>query len=319
MASAQLASELETIIDDKTGEDLMESGDFWIDGIKVTYPCYTFCMALRKDRAFRGCKFGTTFISAGFVSIVWVYFPDEIYCRGVIGFGDIGVSATINKYYVEAESIANNKISGRHRQHNMMGREDVSKAVQLAKRHLRKKTLAEIVSNTAYKLSSNLSQAKDTKSEAEEEAMDALRKMLTRSGMLTAELANMVKTDYEFKDEHVREGIVAYMETIDEEIEVSARNIRIALVLVHPPHSPGAPHEITVQRGRTHLNLSTRVYSGDILRSLQDVMEETYTPETLPEDIAYKIATLNVLEGNDYVDGMGCRQSENIYYIAEDV
>ena len=319
MVMLQLTSEIEVPNDDVTGTGLFDDGDYWVDGVAVTERCYHFCIRLRQDRAFMGCKFGMNHVSHRPVSSMFVYFPDEIYCRGTIGYGDIGVESFINKYYVEAEGINNRKIRPNKRQYSMLGRDNITKGVKLAKQYLRKKSIEQVVDNTAYKLSQSLSAEKDCKTEAEDAAMDLLHKQLSRNGALTAELANMVRTDYEFKNEAVRESIVAYMDTIDDEIVISSRNIRIALVLVHPPHTLGASHEVTVQRGRTHLNLAKRVYAGDITRALQGSMEETYTPETLPEDIAQKLATLNVIEGHTYVEGVGCRHSENVYYIAEDV
>jgi hypothetical protein len=317
MAIQKLVSELHKFDDTKTEED---GGDYYVDGVKVTSSCYVFCHALRRDYAFKGCKFGVENGNIyGTRASVFLYFPDEIYCRGTVGYGDVGVNATINKFYVEADHIHNYKVKNNRRTHHILGSADVAKAVKLVKKHLRKLSLSKIVSLTAYKLTSALSQEKETKSEAEKHAMFNLREMLTRSGALTAELVNMVTIGYEFKDESVREAVVSYMDTIGEDIEVSSRNISIALVLVHPPHSDGADHEITVQRGEKHLNLRTRVYVSEVLLSLENAEVETYTPDTLPENIRAKISTLNILPENSYVDGIGCRQSENIYYIAEDV
>ena len=317
MAVQILVSELHTFDDVRTEED---GGDYHVDGIKVTERCYIFCEALRNDYAFKGAKFGVvngdTYVTKG---AVWLYFPDEIYCRGTVGYGDVGIRATLYKYYVEADGIRNNKVKISSRQHSMLSSENVLKAVKTAKQYLRKHTLPKIIRLTAHSLTSAMSAEKDSKTEAEEDAMTNLQKMLTRSGALTAELVNMVTSGYAFKDDSVREGIVSYMDTIGEEIEVSSRNVSIALVLVHQPHSTGAEHEITVQRGEKHLNLRKRVYVSDVLASLAEAVVERYTPATLPDDIRSKISTLNILPGNDYVDGVGCRQSENIYYIAEDV
>jgi hypothetical protein len=320
MATSFLVSGMHKFDDPVTGAHLRVQDEWHLDGQPVTQECYRFCTELRKDRAFTGCKFGIVDEqNFGVKNCMWVYFPDEIYCRGVVGFMDIGIISITRKYFVESEYIANRKVKSDRRQYNMLSSDNIDKAIKIAKQHLRKHSLQKIIGMTAYKLTSALSAEKSNKTEAEDEAMDLLRNMLSRNGVLTAELANMVKTDYEFKDEAVREGIVAYMATINEEIEVSSRNIRIALVLVHPPHIEGADHEITVQRGEQHLNLKKRVYVTEVMSSLENAQVETYTPATLPEDIATKISTLNILEGHDYVDGVGCQQSENIYYIAEDV
>jgi hypothetical protein len=295
-------------------------GEYYVDGVHVSRLCYAFCHTLRKDYAFKGCKFGIREgHDYGTKQCVFLYFPDEIYARGVVGFGDVGIRATINKFYVEADSIYNRKIGIHRRQHHMLSSEDVHKAVKTAKQRLRKLSLNKIVDLTAHKLTAALRAEKNSKTEAESEAMEVLREMLIRNGALTAELANMVKVNYEFKDESVHDAIVAYTDTINEDIEVSNRNISIALVLVHEPDGTGGGHNITVQRGEKHLNLRNRVYVTDVLSSLENAVVETYTPDTLPDAIRAKISTLNILPGNSYVDGIGCRQSDNIYYIAEDV
>jgi hypothetical protein len=324
MAHALLTSSLHKFTNPVTEEvrsktNIMENDTYTVDGMKVTKQCYWFCTELRSNRSFNGCKFGVMDGQEyGHKNGMWVYFPDEIYCRGFVGHMDVGVMATLYKYFVEAEGISNNKVKSDRRQHNILSSTTIDKAIKIAKQHLRKHDIPKIVGLTAYKLTSALSREKTCKSEAEDEAMGLLQSMLSRNGALTAELVNMVKTNYEFNDDHVKEGITAYMNTINDDIEVSSRNVRIILVLVHPPHTDGAEHEITVQRGEQHLNLAKRVYVTDVMASLKDAQVETYTPATLPEDIAHKISTLNILEGHDYVDGVGCQQSENIYYIAED-
>ena len=317
MAQSILVSELH---DFEKYPEPENAGDCYVDGIKVSPHVANFCDALRRDRAFRNCKFGVAAgQNYGSKGAVFVYFPDEMYCRGTVGHGDIGVRATIYKYFVEGEFVSNRKVRSNSRLFNVLGSNDIHKAIKLAKTHLREYSIAKIVSLSAYKLSSAMSEEKDSKTEAESSAMNNLRDMLTRSGALTAELTNMVYAGYEFKDDRVKQGIVDYMDTIDGDIEVSSRNISIAIVLVHPPHADNPDHMITVKRGTRHLNLRKRVYSGDIQRALEDAVVEKYTQHTLPDDIRGRISTLNVLEGNSYVDGVGCRQSENIYYIAEDV
>jgi len=319
MARTLLVSGIFVPTDLKTEQDA--NGDrYWVDGLRVTGNLYTFCITLRKHHAFKACLFGTHYeADAGDIhKDLWVYAPDEIFCRGKVGYGDVGVVAYITKYYVESEQICNNKVHCSRRQFNMTSSDNVDRMVVAAKRYLRPYPLTKIVDLTAYKLTTSLSQEKDSTSDEEAAAMNVMKEMLTRNGALTAELANMVKVDYKFKDNAVHDAITAYMDTIDNDIEVSARNIAIALVLVHPPHSDGAEHVITVQRGKKHLNLRNRVFVSDVERSFEDAPIERYTPSTLPDEIRQKISSLNILDVNSYVNGLGLRQSENIYYLAED-
>jgi hypothetical protein len=325
MATTLLVSDMYVPTDMKTeevisGTNIMEHDEHFVDGVRVTRQVYIFCTKLRKQHAFKQCLFGVSseWEADRVNESVWVYSPDEIFARGSVGYGDIGVTEIVRKFYVETEQIRNHKVRSHRRQYNMTSSDSVERMIVASKKHLRPYALTKIVDLTAFKLTQSLSAEKDATSEAESVAMSALEKMLTRSGALTAELANMVKVGYEFKDETVKDAMVAYMDTIDGDIKVSSRNVSIALVLVHPPHGDGAEHKITVQRGQHHLNLRKRVYESDVERAFKDAPIERYTPDTLPEDVAHKIAGLNVMTVGSYVDGTGLRQSDNIYYIAED-
>jgi hypothetical protein len=320
MAGTLLVSKMHVPTDMVSGAHLREHDVWHIDGCRVTRQLYEFCNALRKQHAFKHCLFGVNneWNAEQANESVWVYSPDEIFARGSIGHGDVGVNALLYKYYVETEQIRNYKVKINRRQYNMVSSEKVDRMIIASKKHLRPYPLEKIVNLTAYKLTTSLSQEKDATNKAEDAAMCVMQAMLSRNGVLTAELANMVKTDYVFKDESVKDAIVAYMDTIDDDIEVSSRNISIALVLVHPPHAEGADHAVTVQRGLKHLNLRSRVYTSDVENSFDGAIVERFTPDTLPDDIRQKVSSLNILDANSYVDGLGLRQSENIYYIAED-
>ena len=296
-----------------------DEGDWKVDGLQVSEELYTLCTALRKRHAFRHCLFGVPHDDRANNLNVWVYAPDELFARGVIGYGDVGIMATTYKYYVETEQLRNYKVKTGRRQHNMLCSEKLEKIITLAKQHLRPYGTERIVSLTSHNLTHSLSKEKDNVTLNESNAMSSLTEMLTRNGALTAELVNMVKADYTFKDGEVRNAIVNYMDTIDDEIEVSSRNISITLVLIHPPHASGAEHVITVQRGTSHLNLRRRLYNSDVDRAFRDSTIEKFTPTTLPDDLRQKVSSLNILDPNSYVDGLGMRQSENIYYLAEDV
>jgi len=291
-----------------------------VDGIGVSPSLFLFCTALRRQYAFRHCLFGVEgeYDAQRINGAVWVYAPDELFARGKIGFGDVGVQATLYRFYVETEQIRNYKVKVNRRQYNMLSSENMERMVIAGKKHLRPYPTEKIVGLTAYKLTTSLSREKEVAEDSEHKAMSALRTMLARSGMLTAELVNMVKVGYAFKDSGVKDAIVAYMSTINNDIEVCSRNISIALVLVHPPHTSGAEHVISVQKGMKHLNLRKRVYVEDVENSFAGSPIVRYSPDTLPTDIREKISALNILDINSYVDGLGLRQSENIYYIAED-
>lgn len=318
MLNSRLVSDLQPAPEQEiTG---IENGQHYVDGFPVKEATFEFCKVIRHDRAFRGCKFG---VSKGeqwsAVERVYVYFPDEIFCRGRIGYGDVAVNQIVYKYFIEAKSITNNKIHRDRKQHNMLTSGNINVALRKAKEHLRSFKMDKIAELTAGNLAISLRNVKTTTAEAESDAMDVLRGKLTRTGPLTLELMSLVKSEYMFKDDSVREAILTYADTIGDADATVKRDISITLVLVHPPHTQGAEHTITVQRAKDILNLNSGVFVHTIVKLFDEVPIEKYTPETLPDAIKTKISALNILDADTYVDGLGVRQSENIYYLAEDV
>ena len=314
MANITLVSELVTPAATNTGVD-------YIDGVRVNPNLFNFATALRGTRGFTDCKFGI--IQADTErerGQLFVYFPGELYCRGQIGYGDIAVGDTVMyKYYVDSRSISNNKIASWRSRHTTLGSQNVKKAISNARAHLREYSPKVIYELTAEGVGNQVDDIKNDSRNAKDKVASAITDGLTDNGMVTEEFRHMLLTDYQFKNAEFGALIANYINSIDSNHSVLERKVNVSMVIVYPQLSTDVDGKVTALTSSAPVKLRAGWFKNQMDTVMSDGVVTSYTRSTLPMEIKSKVQSLSILDAEQYVDHLGYRVSENIFYIIEDI
>lgn len=256
---------------------------------------YEFAYAIQK--AIRGVKFGV--IDGREHREVHVYTEGQPFTMGYIGYGDwrdYGCE-TINYYNVVSPNITNEKYSyGDARHRKMSTKLDV--ALKTAKRYFRNLTPEQMAQNEVNGI---LTSYKNVRYKLREDKDNKHSKLL-RSDAVISEFRHMLQQGYEFVDKNFGEEVQAYLKSIDEHAEAKAKGLSVAFVRVFEKFG-----EQTFQVVKMHglHNMSSP--------PKDDAVE--YTSETLPEDFMGKLSTLNMLQKDGYVEGVGFNSGDGLFYV----
>ena len=288
---------------------------FLLDGVLVPEQVKILCEALRGQRAFADCLFGVgrDRVMTSTQRSVFVYFPDEIFARGTIGYGLVGITRPCNKYFVSAHGITNKKVSDHRELHYTASSDNISRAMGFAKQYLKKYSTETVLKVTfdelSYLVKESLTAAfsnRHSKQRILERGLDS-----REGGLLAAELRHMVNIGYEFTNSDLAFEVKNYLFTVDEEKKQQTRKVVVTFVMVDNLHK-----EFVVRKVPHPINLDT--FSYDVMGLLQMSESAHYTEETLPGEVLGAVSSLNILDSGQFVDGLGWRQSESIYYLVSD-
>jgi hypothetical protein len=300
-------------------KDEVRSEWFYIDGYRVNSSLYEMATELRADRAFRKVKFIPAQMNSHTgANALYVYFPDEIYTRGAIGYGDVGIDESVELFYVNSKSISNQKVRWHRWQHHVSGSSNMKRAVKTAKQHLRAFNTSEVTDITCHDVASALRERVNAADQETTNKKIALRDLLDPKGALTHELRGMIQRGHAFSDSTLQDNIVSYLDAIDEEKSEVSRKIMITLAIVYPPRVEGMEQQIVTQAVGEPFKLSGNISNRAIVNALSRSGDVIYSESTLPEQLRSKLSALSILEKGTYVDGLGTRVSDRVYYLAED-
>jgi len=294
-----------------------------IDNVKVNSTLQQFAQELRRQRGFTECLFGTVHDEArnnkgqGYL---YVYFPNEIYVRGVIGHCDTAVGANPTfKYYVQAKSTYNHKTYSHRWQARLAATIDINKAIKNAKTHLRPWTTNDIVKESLGNLGDLISNSARQAGRAAHELNRDIRDAASSTGSLTNELRHLLLTDHKFVDKEVEALLKNYFDKVKNSDAENKRRYAVTLVAID-----NVNQEYIVSTSSRPFNPVDN-YTNDVAKYLAEGGDVRYTEETLPDDIRFKIASLSMLDfdatsddEDRFVAGLGWRESEHIFYLVDD-
>lgn len=277
-----------------------------LDGVPMTTPLYQFALALR--RAMPGVKFGydwTTLrgVADGGLPEVWVYYPNQEYALGYIGYGDYAINETNTVYAVYSRKVAHKKIQNRHRQHHMMQSKDIDKAVKNAKRVLLPYTMQEVANRSINDFAEN---TRAVVTEAESEAKGYIRKCRDED-VMEKELRNLIGLGVQFATPEFQAAATHFLTA-----EAEARDKKA--------HLQGAYFIRLYERfNGMHADILTydRKVKGASKYSAtpEPVESTTVKADELPEDVQMKIATLSMMDVDTYVPMVGHKASATSFWI----
>jgi len=251
--------------------------------------------------AFRGVEF--VVYSGG--NKAWVYYPDEPYPMGYIGHGDFRTEVVGDAMYmVASRTITNDKYATYQDQHYMKMTINIATAIRNAKRFLRNFSPREIA---RAHLGGVTNKAKDSEGSAGSEYRNAMRKLFdhesNHSNKMLTELRNLMDTGHEFVDASFGAELTTMFSLLDEYKALKDKPIHCYFVRVFEKFGKQTFDVCMID------DIHTNKYNAKVSEDFQ-----RYTDD-LPEDIMGKLAMLNMVESDTYVDDVGYRADESVFYV----
>ena len=244
----------------------------------------------------------------------WVCMDNEPMVLGWVGYGDYQTSKSGDpKYVVCARDIENMKYSDYTIQHNMRMATNIDTAIKHAKGHMRKYTTDDIAQVFAKDVKRAVNNIKD-------KARDEFNKAVTNAGIkgsgygdgsekkLMVELFNMVHAGHKFVDTEVDTSIRTLMAKTKENDRFGKGATPVNFLRTYK-HYDGIRVDITQIADITSYQMRP-TYEH----------KHTYLAQDLPEDFAGKVAVMSMCEDKHFVEGVGYRVNETMFYFyVEDV
>lgn len=292
------------------------SWGIWFGGVPVSLDMYKYMSAL--NEALPHVKFfpkgsgvynGTTWVVQKFYAVM-DGFP---FTLGHVGHADVSVSRSSSKrsFYVYSRNIANNKYAAHRDQFFTSASDEIAKVVRKAKKHLTPFSNEELIRHT------------------QDDVRDKVVSSLNRGSEKAMELCHQYgigyrRVDRKFMEEmkHLKdmgtEFVTDYfnkaMDKIDEAYAewVERKNYAPAMTFVRI--EPGQYPTAHVVVDNTNIR-DNYIFS----KGVEDAPKAVYKLDELPERIAGQVAVLSIIEDRQYVESVGYKVDNNIFWLERDL
>lgn len=220
------------------------------------------------------------------------------YTLGILGF-----DTNESRYYVRARDIENNKYSSGKPEHSTLWSKDRKVALRNAKKFLRPYTLAELATVEGSTARSQINEVRQKSSTL----ANKLRNQLQSIPQLMVEMRHLVESGHTFLqpefDATVREWI-----KVQAEVDSAAGDVK-RFAFVHVT-SDWLGQVLKVQRMEPIKG--SYIYT---LRPDHNTPSETVPIGEADETIVGRISVLSILTPGTYVEGVGYRATEEMFYV----
>ena len=270
---------------------------------QVDSPCFAV-MELR-DKIKQSVR-GLQFIERNKKSL-YIYRDDCPFVLGWIGYGDYrqGGDGT-EMYVVHARTIQNGKYAEYHDPHFMKRSVNIDTALKSVKKYIRPynpvemaklnmRDVANAIGEVSGAVTSKLSEIKNSIVDVRSYGDNSQSRLFT-------ELKHLLTTNHEFVDPSFGTALVDYFQTVEEANQYKGRSVPMWFVRVYERFGSQAFDVVSIDNAE---NWNPNI--GD--------ERNTYNADTLPEDIMGKLSVLNILNDEQYVDDVGYRAGEGMFYV----
>ena len=239
----------------------------------------------------------------------WVYREKDAFALGYIAFKDTRDHKANDddpKYLVYSPNINNGKYSYGDRMHSAQAT-TIEKGVKKALTYFRPLTIPQTVTLTEYECCKGANKPTRDWHETFEKLKATVTNQLffitSQSNALDAELKHMLNSGYEFLDKQLGEQLRDMFDARESHNDAKKNNTKKFTYV-----------EVYESFGQNKFRcafVDLSGYSPDVDRSSM----VTYGEEDLPEEIKDKLAILTMLSNDQYVENVGYRAAENIFYL----
>jgi hypothetical protein len=230
-----------------------------------------------------------------------VYLPTDHFTLGVVGWGDWSVDGKpTNSIMVQSPRITNDKYSSERMQHYMWTSINPKRALSNALGALRPHTPIAVAKHYAPDVARRVW---DSDYEGRNK-VTKFRDKLVRHDSLEQELRGIVASGYTFINAEFSDLVTSFLHESD---EYALRQQKIDMVYVRAYMLGEQQVFDTVPIANMHKH-----YNFDFEESFT-----RYTEDTLPEDIRGKLSMLLMVDMKEYVDGVGMRVHDEVFYVTQ--
>lgn len=238
------------------------------------------------------------------VSDWFVYVDDFPYELGRLSYKDHSAKSNGELTYgIYSRKIQNAKYHSGRDQHNMMMSKDLSKAIKLAKTYLTPYSTYELATASYEGMHQRTCKALEDTARGMRVAIEPIR---NETNTLIAEMMHLIKQGTQFSTEgfklvanQLEAKVMAYK--AEEERKVGALFVRL--------YNIGEDTYADVQEAS---NIRHNAFAG---KGLNGSSTLTYKMSDLPEDVAHAVASLSILERDQYVTGVGMKVDERHFWV----
>lgn len=236
----------------------------------------------------------------------WVYRDGDTFTMGYLSFNDDKC------YAVFSPNIQNGKYSYGERQ-NMSQATKMTKALSNAAKYLRPLTMKEVVGMTERgvreKARETVQSVRKNVANIKDEVVDGLfyipdRATALKTNALQAELKHLVDTGYEFIDPRVGEQLRKVFGALEELSESRSTNEPVFTIVEAIKSVTGAQKFRVMKDVQLSWNWSH-----------QEVEMDIFSQDELPEELARKLAVMSMVDKDQYVEGVGYKYCDTLYYV----
>ena len=261
-----------------------------------------FGFALWVHRIFPRCSFAPTRDSRKW----YVYHENKPMTMGWIGYGNFRNSGGEDCYVVGSRHIRNGRYSNYSNQHFMMMVKDVKKATKNASKFLREYTPKEIADLHRSRISNQHNDVLADKTHEVGKLSRALVDGHNRHDRLYVELKALHDIGHKFSNPDFQERVAKLVKAREESEEYKRnRSNKMFMVSIEGGTNGNNSYGLAVVPDITDRNIPTE-HMG------------SYSPEDLQEpfpDMVGKTAVLRMCEDGQWVDEVGSKISDQIYYV----
>jgi hypothetical protein len=247
-------------------------------------------------------------------NMLYVYREGDNYVMGIIGYGDFQTSGDGNdRFAVWSPNIQNNEIQPRATTEHVSSSER-DKAVKNAMKYIRPLTVEQTMKLSIRQCASAarevVSKIRDNAGEIRRELVNNFFDTSTYSApkpnALQRELRHLVESGYEFLDKDLGDKLHKMFDGL-KELEAARQVVDNTFTFVEAFVSPTGR-----QMFRVHTDVDTTQHYAFIM--LPD-NTSVYDQHNLPDELAGKLSVLSMLEPEGYVEGVGYRAADNVFYV----
>tara|TARA_R100000995_G_C3479282_1_gene122872 strand:+ start:925 stop:1782 length:858 start_codon:yes stop_codon:yes gene_type:complete len=264
-------------------------------------PIDKFCREVRKSIS--GIKFGTETGRSDYYK--FVHMEGHPYPMGYLQFGDPRENAErqLDHFCVSSPNICNDKYADYNDNYNMKMSVNMHQAIRNAKAYLRPIPWGVVAQKEYSSINHEFEQVRRKFAHAYSECQHKIGLEGGNREKMALELVSLVENGHTFLDKELHDNVLDMVAKRKEWFEDKQKKLNLYFVYAY------------MKWGNETYVVCTK--DVNYVGSWADMPYEEYSVATLPEEIKGKVMSLNVLEGVGFVDDVGYKAGDNMFYVIQ--